>query len=246
MNRVIKYLLFCYLITVAVVSDGQTTGLYNANLKQSSNNLNGKISGEIYYLNPKANSYFFLHKEWVKGSVVFRTGEVFENIDLRYQAFDDELIAYNENNRALVKIDKEKVKEFTLNFSESDENATNSTFVNIDSVSFFVNTNYFECLYRGTVMLLVSSRLIEKKVTPYYDSNGQLRDSEYILRTASFIYSTQNGLSRITYSNHSVANVYPDQKREIKKTLRQSKIKISDAKSAVNALEILDKAGLLK
>jgi len=245
MKWIIKYLLFCYLITVAAVSGGQT-GLYSATLKQSSNNLNGKITGEIYYLNPKANSYFFLHKEWVKGKVVYKTGEVFENIDLRYQAFNDELIAYNVNNRALVKIDKEKVKEFTLNFSESDENATNPTFVNIDSVSIFVNTNYFECLYRGTVMLLVSSRVIEKKVTPYNDSNGEFRDSEFILRKASFIYSTQNGLSRITYSNNSVANVYPVQKREIKKTLRQNKIKISDAKSAADAIEILDKAGLLK
>lgn len=246
MNELIKYLFFSYLVTVTVLSFGQPTGLYNPNLKQSSNNLNGKIAGEIYYLNPKANNYFFLHKEWVKGSVVFKTGEVFENIDLRYQAFNDELITFNENNRVLVKIDKEKVKEFTLNFSDSDENATNPTFVNIDSVSIFVNTNYFECLYRGTVMLLVSSRVIEKKVTPYNDSNGEFRDSEFILRKASFIYSIQNGLNRITYSNHSVANVYPEQKREIKKILRQNKIKISDAKSATNALEILDKAGLLK
>lgn len=246
MKRLIKYMFLGYLITIAAVTCGQTTGLYNANLKQTSNNLNGKITGEIYYLNPKANNYFFLHKEWVKGSVVFKTGEVFGNIDLRYQAFNDELIAYNENNRVLVKIDKEKVKEFTLNFSYSDENVTNPTFVNIDSVSIFVNTNYFECLYRGTVMLLVSSRVIEKKVTPYNDSNGEFRDSEFILRKANFIYSNQNGLSRITYSNHSVANVYPEQKREIKKTLRQNKIKISDARSAANALEILDKAGLLK
>lgn len=246
MKWLIKYLLLGYFIIVAAASGGQTTGLYYANLKQSSNNLSGKITGEIYYLNPKANNYFFLHKEWVKGKVVYKTGEVFENIDLRYQAFNDELIAYNENNRVLVKIDKEKVKEFTLNFSYSDENVTNPTFVNIDSVSIFVNTNYFECLYRGTVMLLVSSRVIEKKVTPYNDSNGEFRDSEFILRKASFIYSIQNGLNRITYSNHSVANVYPEQKREIKKILRQNKIKISDAKSAANALEILDKAGLLK
>lgn len=246
MKGLIKYLFFGYLVTVVVVSGGQTSGFYNANLKQSSNNLNGKITGEIYYLNAKANTYFFLHKEWVKGSVVFKTGEVFENIDLRYQAFNDELIAYNENNRVLVKIDKEKVKEFTLNFSESDENITNPTFVNIDSVSIFVNTNYFECLYRGTVMLLVSSRVIEKKVTPYNDSNGEFRDSEFILRKASFIFSKQNGLNRIKFSNHSIANVYPDQKREIKKILRQNKIQISDTKSAANALEILDKAGLLK
>lgn len=245
MKRIVKCLLICCLILDSMFTFGQT-GLYSANLKQSSNNLNGKISGEIYYLNPKANNYFFLHKEWVKGTVVFKTGEVFENIDLRYQAYNDELIAYNENNRALVKIDKEKVKEFTLNFSESDKNETNSTFVNIDSVNIFVNTNYFECLYRGSVMLLVSSRVIEKKVTPYNDINGEFRDSEFILRKASFIFSNLNGLTRIMYSNHSVAKAYPEQKRAIKKTLRQSKIKISDAKTGANALEILDKAGLLK
>jgi len=245
MRIIFKYLILCCFVLSVVVSSGQPAGLYDSKLNQSSNNLYGKIIGEVYYLPPGANSNYFLHKEWVNGTVVFRTGEVFDNIKLRYNAFKDELIAFNENDRLLVLIDKEKVKEFTLDFSKSETKIADITFVNIDSVSLLVNTNYFECLYRGNVMLLISNRITELKVSPYNDSSGKLRDTEFVQRKANFIYSPEIGLIKVRLSNRSIAKAFPEKKHEILKLIRKSKIRISDAETATLAFQTLDKDGLL-
>lgn len=245
MRIIFKYLIMCCFVLSGVASSGQSTGLYDSKLNQSSNNLYGKIIGDIYYLQPGANSNYFLHKEWVSGTVVFRSGEVFNNIKLRYSAFEDELIAFNENTRVLIQIDKEKVKEFTLNFSNSETKNADITFVNIDSVSLLVNTRYFESLYRGNVMLLISNRITELKVSPYNDSSGKLRDTQFVQRKANFIYSPEIGLIKIRLSNRSIAKAFPGQKHEILKLLRQNKIRISDGGTATMAFQTLDKAGLL-
>ncbi len=245
MNIVFKYILICWFLSTAVESTAQSAGLYNPVLQQSSNSLFGKIIGEVFYMPPGANSNYFLHSEWVKGTIIFRSGEVFNNYRLRYNAFEDELIAYNGNTNVMMKVDKEKVQEFVLNLSETGAKNADMLIVNIDSASNIQNTNYFECLYRGTIMLLISNRIVELKVSPYHDSSGRLRDTEFVLRKANFIYSSKTGTSRVRFSNYSVASLYPENKREIKKTLRQNRMRITDARSAALALELLDKKGLV-
>jgi hypothetical protein len=246
MRFIYKYLILCCIVLIGKVVYGQTNGLYSSVLNQSSNSLYGKITGEIYYFPPGGNSNHFLHNEWAPGKVTFRSGEIFDNVKLRYNAFEDELIAYNGNVKVLIKIDKEKIKEFTLNLSQTDLKIPDMTFVNIDSVSAFVNTNYFECLYHGNVMLLVSHRISELKVSPYNDSSGKLRDTEFVLRKANFIYSPLRGLTKIQLSNHAVAKAYPEKKHEILKFMRSKKIKISETGSAIHAFQELDEAGLIK
>ena len=48
----IKKYIFLLLVVVSFSVTGQNTGFYWNNLKESSNRLQGKIMGEIYYLNP--------------------------------------------------------------------------------------------------------------------------------------------------------------------------------------------------
>lgn len=246
MNLVFRYLmLFCMVSAFAKVN-AQNVGLYNGSLSAASNSLKGKLTGEVYYLPPRANTNYYIEKEWIKATIELKTGEVFNNVSCRYSNFEDELIYFNDNIKALVKADKEKVSGFTLNYELSGKNRPDVTYVNIDSVSNIVNTNYFECLYRGKVMLLVANRISELKVSPYNDSSGILRDTEFVARKATYIYSPTMGLNRVKFSNHSIANAFPENEKTVLKLLRQNKIRISDGFSAAKALDLIEKAGLTR
>lgn len=218
---------------------GQNPGLHSPSLNEKSNNLMGKLTGEIYYFNSKANSNFFLQKDWTEGTITLKTGEVFEGIKMRYLAYGDELVVYNDNNRALVKTDKKKISEFALKNGESNKDGF-TVFVNLDSVNNIFTNDFFELIYRGKVMVLVSNIVVAKKVTPYNNSRGELTDTEYVLRRTGFMYLPGHGLEKIRFSNRSVAALFPEKKHEILKFLRQNNLRITKINPSPTIFELLD------
>ena len=223
---------------------GQNQGLHSPYLNETSNSLMGKLTGEIYYITSQASSYFFLQNDWTEGSVSLKTGEVFEGIKMRYLAYGDELIVYNDNNRMLVKTDKQKVKEFALKTGQSDQGAL-TVFINLDSVANVFTNDFFEVVYRGSVMVLISNIIVAKKVVPYKNSRGELADTEYVLRRTGFILSPRNGLEKIRFSNNSVAALFPEKKHEIVKYLRKNNLRITKRNPSPAIFEMLDKEGYL-
>jgi hypothetical protein len=244
MNHAIKYLLMIWFVVLWSMVSAQTPGLFSTNLNVTSNNLDGKLTGEIYYLTSKASSSFFLQNDWTDGSVTLKTGEVFEGIKMRYLAYGDELIVYNENNRMLVKTDKQKVKEFALKTEIGDEGKL-TVFINLDSVATVFTHDFFEVVYRGSVMVLISNIIVAKKVTPYNNSRGELTDTDYVLRRTGFMFTQENRLEKIRFSNNSVAAFFPEKKHEIRKYLRKSNLRITKTNPSPAIFEMLDREGFL-
>lgn len=241
-----KYILIFFVVFFHLLACGQNSNFYNANLNQNSNRLQGKLRGEVYYLNPVSNAHYFLQKEWVEGVIMLYDGDVFEGMRIRYMAYGDELVAYNNSNRLLFIVDKSIVKEFAFKWPLGNGLFKERKFVNLDSLDLPYNRTYFEELYSGSARLLAFHKVEEEKVTPYSDKNGKMYDVEYRLNTMYFIVSEENVFSRIKLKNRSLYFVYPENKKAIKKILRKSKINISDEDSAIQALMLIDDEGLLK
>jgi len=246
MKKVKKYLLLFLLIPVQFPGWSQNSGISISNLSKESNRFQGKLTGEIYYLSPVSNASYFLQNDWEEGTIILRDGDVFENMRMRYMAFGDKLVAYNNNNRTLFIVDKSIVKEFIFYSRIETGELTEQKFINLDSLNLLFNKSYFHELYSGALKLLCFYQVEQNKVSPYIGVGGKMYDTEFRLKTMYYIMSKDNRVEKIQFNNRSFYNIYPEHKKEIKKILRKNKISVTDENSAVQAVKTLDAAEFFK
>jgi hypothetical protein len=246
MMEIQKYMVLSLILLLHAVATAQNSGLYSRNLSGNSNRLQGKLTGEVFFLSLNSNSSHFLQQDWVEGTITLKDGDVFEGVRMRYKAVDDELVAYNSNIQTLFIVDKNTVKQFTYKVPSGSGTFTERKFVNLDSIDTYLNRTFFEELYAGSAKLFAFYQIEEIKVSPYTDNTGKMRDTEFRLKTIYYMLSNKLGLTRIQLKNRSLFTLYPENKKEIRKILRKSRITITDEHSAIQAFNLLDENGFLK
>ena len=241
-----KYICFIFLILAQFASVAQYTGVFNPKLDEKSNRPKGKLQGEVFYLSMISNANHFLQKDWVNGTIVLKDGDIFENVRMRYMAYGDELVAYNNDIKTLLVVDKNTVKEFIFKVSSETGTSTEIKFINLDSLNLPNNRSYFQWLYSGKAKLLCFHQIEEEKVNPYNGIDGKKYDTEFRLKSMYYIWSNEKDFSRIQLNNRSLCNLFPENKKAIKKMFRKNRINISNEKSAIQAVELLDSEGFFK
>lgn len=244
MMQTLKTIFVACIVLVSFAGAAQNLDSWQT-YNESSNRLEGKLQGEIYFLSSLANNNFFLQKEWVTGSITLADGDVFENVKLRYMTFGDQLVAYNDNVRTLFIVEKSTVKEFKFK-SAGISSYPERKFINLDSLNLPGGKSYFEELYTGSAKLLAYHFVNEVKVTPYNDNAGVMRDTEYKAAENYFLFTDKNELFRVQRKKSSFYKIYPEHKKEIRKLLRKNRVSLIDQSSLVLAVKLLDEAGILK
>jgi len=229
---------FLGMLFIASSAVAQNFEFHWKQLSESSNRLEGKLTGTIYVLTPKSNSNYFLHDDWFDGSITLEDEDVFEDLKLRYQAFDDELVVYNNNLRNLFVIDKEKVKSFTVKTS-----AKNQKFVKYFFEGYPKGDRYFEVLYDGQRKMLAYHEILEEKTRPYVDQFGIMKDTYFRLNTNYYMYSPEIGFQRIRLRRASLLNHFSENKREIRRMLRRYNVDVFEEEGMIRAFGILDESG---
>ncbi|WP_319501128.1 hypothetical protein [uncultured Draconibacterium sp.] len=222
-------------VLLAFIVQAQDMGIDTYNLNSESNSLQGKMLGEVLTLSAEVNSYFLYPSDWVPGSVKFVNGNVFENLQLRYQAYTDELISYNDNGRFLYLVEKELVESFSFQ-----DGPKTRKFVRLTKNNNQQTNMYLEELYKGAVSLMVNWYIYEQSVSPYKDRNGVLRAVEYKLNKDYYLYTEQDGLTKIRLNRAALLSRFPENQKQIRKLLRQDKIRVNSELSMVNALRLLN------
>jgi hypothetical protein len=235
------FILIITMVLVSVSGYTQTSGLYWKNVGEKSNRLQGKLRGEVYYINTLANRSFFLQDDWVTGTVVLTDGDEFENISFRYQAYGDKLVAFNGNINLLYTLDKSLVKSF-----EYIENGIEKKFISLEFKSYASSCRFFQELYKGSCSLLAFHHVDEVRVSPYTDSSGIIRDSDYRLNVDYYVVSEKNGFSKLQPRTRSVYKTYPEHKKEIRRLFKRNRISIQGESSMIKAFMLLDQEGLLE
>lgn len=237
MKLQVKYIILVFLLVSWVGASSQVNNYYT--ISQNSNRLQGKLTGYVYNLTSFKNQNYFLHDDWKKGTVYLEDGDSISGIMLRYLAYGDELVTYNDKSRTIYIIDKEIVKGFTI----EDENRLEK-FVKLYFDGLVKGYKYFDVLYKTSGQLLADHFVSETKTQPYKDIQGVMRDSEYKLDIKYYIYSKDNGFNRLNRNKISFINNFPDHKKEVKKLIRRRELGKFDQQGMVKAIKILDEAGI--
>jgi hypothetical protein len=241
MKKQIKHIVLWLLVILAAPAVAQNVGITATNSDGNLSRLDGKITGLIYHITVQANSSFFLQKDWVTGSVVREDDVVFENVRMRYQANDDELIGYNDQLRTLFIVDKETVKEFRIP-SENGE----MHFIKLYFDGFDKGERYFREIYNGTYKLLAFHFVDEVKITPYTDRQGIMRDTQYRPAINYYLYNEKSGFHRLQKRRKSFFKIFPEKKKEIRKLFRKNHVLLLDEQALTQAFNILEEAGIMK
>ena len=207
-------------------------------LTTKSNTLNYKLSGSQYYFYSFLEGTVYLNDDWVRGSVVLENGDRFDNILLKLNTFTEDLITFNERIGAVEIIDKFIVDEFTMDTDKSSENLFRKLYFD----KYPKGDHYFNVLYEGKLKLFCWYYTYEEKTSIYRDVHGLMRASRYKLNPIYFILFPDNNLIKVKSTRKSLVNLFPEQKKRIRKLFRKNKIRFtskstSELGRAVNLIE---------
>jgi hypothetical protein len=187
--------------------------------------LNGRIWRNQY--SKVTGDQFFLANTFLKGSVTFN-GWRFNNLDLKYDIHDDELILRIESH-PIILMNKEMVDSFSFVFENR-----NYLIINAGNDTSNVLRGYVNVLYDGPSALYVK---YTKKILPLAD-NGKydlfFQEHRIYLRKGTEIVPV--GGKRM------LLNLLEDKKREIRDYLKSSRFKVKrkDPNTFVPVLEYYD------
>ncbi len=161
-------------------------------------------------------------EEWHRGDVTLEHGQVVYNKLLRYNGYLDELFWLYEGDYQQVLIDRNMVKEFRFRSVFTGE-TTLFRKLEIDSPLFIGKNEIFaEILYEGDISVYTCRRVIETARGDYMLGNiiyGGMRikpSHVYIIRLPDGTMHTTRRISR-----RSILGMFPDNRREVRRLLRE-------------------------
>jgi len=164
---------------------------------------------------------FFLNNNWNRGTVVYNK-VLYENVAIRYDAVDDNLVALLFNQALPYVLNREKVQSFDL---------LNHHFVYVEADTlqkgYNVKSGFYEQLYSGkTEVLLKQSKTIET-----YSSVSQ-SEIKYVDKISVYLKNKTNYYP--VSGNSSIINALQDKKKDIQQYIKSNHIRVK--KNALDGL----------
>jgi hypothetical protein len=218
---------------------GQMDDFYWSDYHSAANSEAGKLTGTKFIYSVVMNVDYFYHKDWHKGNLITEDGETHTGISLRYDAFNDELVAYNPSVKGLFKVDKYIVRSFFVEVP----GAGNQHFKRASLDEFSKREHFFEVLYEGGVTLMRRNRIIERKTSLYKNKYGKLDNRLYELMQQNFVLLPDQTVRRIYPGRKSVISLFPDKKRELRRLFRLNHIDDYTLRGLPRIVELMDREG---
>lgn len=241
-NIILLVILFFHLLEIPPAVAQQPSLQWDI-LGESSNRLEGKLTGTVFQYSVKNNIRHFLHEKWMPGDVVLEDGDNYKNLRIRYNAFNDQLVAYNENLHQMYIPDKSKISSFTVR-----EPGNEQQFVKLYQNSVLGgNWRFFERRYEGSRWFLIFHQIVEEKTNVYRNEYGKLKDTELKNRTVRFMYNPDDGKFSYLYnSRRAFVKMFPDNKKEVRRIFRRNRLYNFNDIGMAHAFRLLDEAGLFQ
>jgi hypothetical protein len=218
MKRLNILLIFFYALFHTVLLSGTAahiTRIAKGNIRQQDtlkeNQIlyNGKIWRNLYYM--VHENQFLFSNEFLHGSITI-SGKVFNNIELKYDIFKDELLTPVDPGMIL-QLNKEMVDSFSLNFENNI-----SRFIRIKEDG--SPGGYYKVLYEGKSSLYLK----------YYKKIDKLADEgqyDKFYQFSRLFYVKDNELFQIT-GKSDLINAINDQKNLVKTFIKKNKLNVSE------------------
>lgn len=218
---------------------GQMDDFYWSDYTHAANRETGKLTGTKFIYSVVIKAEYFYHKDWYKGTLTTEDGETHYGISLRYDAFNDELVAYNTHVKGLFVVDKPTVRSFFVEIP----GAGTQHFRRASLDEFGKREHYFEVLYEGGVTLMRRNRIIERKTSLYKNKYGKLDNRLYDLVQQNFVLLPDQSVRRIFPGRKSVINLFPEKKKELRRLFRRNHIDDYSFNGLSRIVELMDKEG---
>lgn len=171
---------------------------------------NGRIWRNLYAGKVQGNQFLFSDR-FLTGSVS-TAGRLFEDIRLRYDIFNDEIMIITDDNKIL-QLNKELIEGFSVNFNDACHN-----FINVGEDSTSTLNGYAEVLYNGKSVIYVKhkkeiSRLKEGRILDIFLLLGQV----YVKKDGSI-----NNIKR----TKDFKNLLADHRQQVKSYMKSNRIRL--------------------
>ncbi len=224
------------LLIVSFVHAQQKPFNVDVKLTTESNTVNYKLPGQQFYPVYVPSGSEFYDDQWMNGYVILENDDKYDSLMLKYNTFRDEIITVNDRTRTMIMLDKDAITEFglyktpglTIRFKKMD----------LDIVP--KGEHYFNLPYDGTLKLAVWYRTLEETTAPFKDKNGYLQISNYALRHNYYVVFPDGRFERFKLNKRSLIQLFPEQKREIRRILRRDRNWIKTESDAVRAIKLID------
>jgi hypothetical protein len=182
--------------------------LYKTATAQSQNLYNGR---QYYVYDARGEEHQFLNQRKWHNGVVLYDKQQFDSIPMVYDLFHDELVIKHFNGDHIL-LQSEKVDFFMLD---------NHNFERLEAgkdINDQMKTGFYDILYNGASRTIVrrvkqrQEKIVDKMVIALYPQKN-------------FFYIRKNDRYNSVHSKKSVFNLFADHKKEMRKVLRDQKIK---------------------
>jgi len=171
---------------------------------------NGRAWRNLYY-RVKGDQFLF-SPEFLQGSVTIE-GKLFENIPLKYDIYNDEILTISDNG-IILQLNKEMIDQFTMKYENQVLSFRNLVADTVSSLSGYVNV-----LYDGGISLIIKYRkeILTLAVENKYDMFNQI----------SRVFVEKDGEITKVDSKGELIKLLEDQKHLVRSYIRSNKIRVS-------------------
>ena len=237
----VRSIVYCFIVFILSGKEGfgQIEDFGWSDFVTAGNSTKGKMIGTKYIYSLHSSTNYFFHKDWYKGTLMASDGEVYSEIALRYDAFNDELVVYNNSVKGLFVVDKFSVDAFTVKTPHNGmQYFRRMSLAELDN-----KEHYFEIIYSGNVSLVSFHRITEHKISLYTNQFGQPDNREYILSAQNFLLFQDQTARRLSAGKRSVLSLFPERKRELRRLLKLNQIEDFSIGGIPKVVELLEKEG---
>jgi hypothetical protein len=199
-----------------------------------------KLTGETYleYRGYNGNQYYYT--DWVDSDILLSTGEKVFNKKLKYNGLLDEVIWLNTSIPGLFQLDKEFICDFWLKRSTDKPNHFKLMNVN-DTIKNHKSDIFAEVIVEGKVSLYIHRQI------SVVDVQSIMRDNKlYPYKTIAptpiyYIKLPTNKFTKlIKLSRISILKVFPDQKKKIRKLIRENHLDMRTENGLKEMIELMN------
>ena len=193
---------------------GATTGV----VRQFDNRYEGVKGSPFYFDN------------WVKGSIILGNGQKTENLSLKFNAHENELLMNQSKTRA-VYIPKEKINSFSLFNPETNQEVI---FQNLPHHKKADQTHFYKLLFNGEVSLYEDIIVVFEKAD-YQGGYSNDKTFDEFKRYSNYYYISEpdSEFHKLKMTSSGISKAFPNHSAEIKKFIKREDINLKNEKDLV-------------
>lgn len=179
----------------------------------------------------------FYMETWLSGSITFQNDEHIENIQLKYNVYEDELII-NKSNAGQFYLPKTEIKSFTLQHGSPQQSYT---FIRLQHPKKATQSQFYRIIHHGAINLLEYTRVVFEKADFEGGYSNNKRFDEF-KKYPAFYYNSATSIPKKVKTNpKAISKLFPNKNGEIKKYIDENGLDCNNEEDLIKIFSYYDK-----